>query len=79
MKSLEAFQVKATIANESWSTRGTVLTANSETEAAEKAKQVLNLTSEGEGSVGGDNEYWLPDDTFEVDNGGNEEDLGGSN
>jgi hypothetical protein len=46
MKPLEAFQVKATIANESWSTRGTVLTANSETEAAEKAKQVLNLKAE---------------------------------
>jgi hypothetical protein len=43
------------------------------------SKQVLNLTSECEGSVGGDNEYGLPDDTFEVDNGGNEEDLGGSN
>jgi len=46
MKSLEAFKVRATIANESWSTRGTVLTANNEAEAAEKAKQVLNLKAE---------------------------------
>jgi hypothetical protein len=40
---------------------------------------MLNLASEGERSIGGDNEYWLPNDTFEVDNGGDEENLGSSN
>jgi hypothetical protein len=35
-----------------------------------------NTAGEGEGGVGGDDEHRLPDDALEVDNGGDEEDLG---
>jgi len=36
------------------------------------------LAGEGEGSVGGNNEHWLPDDGLEVDDGRDEEDLSGT-
>ena len=46
MKQLKAYQVKASVNGKSWMTKSTVLTANNEDEAKEKAAKILNLTGE---------------------------------
>lgn len=47
-KFLSAYKVNAKVNGKIWLTKGTVLTANNETEAIEKAKIILNLTDEHE-------------------------------
>ena len=47
-KFLNAYKVQAKVAGKTWLTRGTVLTANNEAEATQKAKNVLMLTDEHE-------------------------------
>lgn len=46
MKTKQAFQIKASIENQSWETKGTVLIAANESEAIEKAKNILKLKPE---------------------------------
>lgn len=41
-----AYQIKATVTGKSWMSKGTTLTADSETEAISKAKGILSLTDE---------------------------------
>lgn len=45
-KFLNAYKVKATVNGKTWLTKGTTLTANNESEAIEKSKKILMLTSE---------------------------------
>jgi hypothetical protein len=45
-KSIQAFKVKASIINESWSTKGTTLVAPTKEDAIEKAKKLLKLKPE---------------------------------
>lgn len=46
MKQLKAYQVKASVSGKSWMSKSTVLTANNEDEAKQKAAKILNLTDE---------------------------------